>query len=163
MKIYVESYRRTIRDFLGQDRFLGIETLWKTLHARHTKEGLHRQKFSRFFSKIFLKLHFKGAFNPYMHINRVFFSKIRVIFVCFQRRQGKPPTLLFSRCVPLLIYFLKRGWWSTFFFSWHCRHSEKIDFCWIRTMSWKTQLYMASSCHIGVIDSDRNRYRMWAY
>ena len=22
---------------------------------------------------------------------------------------------------------------------------------------------MASSCHIGVIDNDRNRYRMWAY
>ena len=38
-----------------------------------------------------------------------FFSKIRVPFIYFQKRQGKSPTLALSSFAPKLIYFLKRG------------------------------------------------------
>ena len=38
-----------------------------------------------------------------MYINRALFSKIRALFVYFQKRQGKPPTLLLSSCMAKLI------------------------------------------------------------
>ena len=56
-----------------------------------------------------------------MHTNRAIFSNIRVIFVYFQKRQGKPSTLLLSSCALKLICFLERGW-----------HSANVSF---RTMS----------------------------
>ena len=74
--------------------------------SRHKKEGLRREKIFFFFSNIFTKLHFKWEFNPYMHINRVIFSKIRVLFPYFKKRLVKPPTLPLSSCTPKLIYFL---------------------------------------------------------
>ena len=38
-----------------------------------------------------------------MHINRALFSKIRALFVYFQKGQGKPPTLPLSSCMAKLI------------------------------------------------------------
>ena len=44
-----------------------------------------------------------------MHSNRAIFSKIRVLFVYFQKRQGKPFTLLLSGSTPKSIFLLKRA------------------------------------------------------
>ena len=83
-----------------------------TIYKRRAPQG----KIFLFFSMICLKLHLKWEFNPQMYTNRAIFSKIRALFVYFQKRQGKPPTLSLSSCAPKLIYFLKRGWYSTNFF-----------------------------------------------
>ena len=79
------------------------------------KRRATRERFSCFLCKTFLKLHFKWKFNPWIHTNREIFSNIRVLFVYFLKRQGKPLTLAFSNCAPKLIYFLKRGWYSSNF------------------------------------------------
>ena len=63
MKSYVGSYRHTTRDFSGQDKFLGTKALDKHFMHDIQKEGLHREKLPCFFSKIFLKLHFKRELN----------------------------------------------------------------------------------------------------
>ena len=93
-----------------------------------------------------------------MHTDRAIFLKIRALFVYFQKRQEKSPTLPFSSCTPKLIYFLKRGWYSTNFFFMTMPNFSKIHF-WVS----KIELHLASSCHNGVIDNDKNWHRMWAY
>ena len=77
-----------------------------TIYKRRAPQG----KIFLFFSMICLKLHLKWEFNPQMYTNRAIFSKIRALFVYFQKRQGKPPTLSLSSCAPKLIHFRKRGW-----------------------------------------------------
>ena len=93
-----------------------------------------------------------------MYSNRVIFSKIRVLFVYFQKRQRKPPTLPLSGGTPKLIYFLKRSWYST-----NCFFHENVQIQQKFTFDIKKPSFTWSSCHIGVIYNDRNRCRMWAY
>ena len=111
IKCLDESYRRATRNFSGQNRFHGIVELRETLHVRHTKEGIHKEIFLCFF----LKLHFKWKRNPQMHTNKVIFPKIRVLFVFFQKKSKRDQTPPVP-CASKLIYFLKRGWYSTIFF-----------------------------------------------
>ena len=85
-----------------------------------------------------------------MHKNRAIFSNIRVLFVYFQKRQGKPPTLLLSSCAPKLIYFLKRGWYSITLQD-NVQIQQKFTFDFKKpSFTWLV------AAIIGVIDNDRN-------
>ena len=125
------------------------------MHDIQTK-GSAGKNFLGFLQNI-LKTAFKRRIYT-IDTNTAIFSKIRVLFVYFQRRQEKSPTLSLSSCTPKLIHFLKRGWYNTNFFF---RIMSKFSRNWLATE--KAELHMTSSCHIGVTDNDRNRYRMWAY
>ena len=136
MKSEVDSYRRATRTFSGQNRFLGS---WNRGTSINTSCTTHKRRAPQgemfvFFSKTFLKLHLKWEFNPWMHTNKAIFSKIRVLFVYFQKRQGKARTLPLSSCTCKLIYVLKSGWYSiNFFFMTMSKFSKN----WIFTLkSW---------------------------
>ena len=59
-----------------------------------------------------------------MRTNRAILSKISVLFVYFQKRQGKPPTLPLSSCTPKLILFLKKEADTTLIF---CHDNVQIQ------------------------------------
>ena len=106
-----------------------------------------------FFWTIPLKLHFKWEFSTEMHTNRAICSKVMTFFSYFQNKYQTSPLRLAS-CA------FKNGWCSTNFFF---MIMFKVRFS--KTSLWilKAQLHMATNCHIGLIDNNRNRYRMWAY
>ena len=80
-----------------------------TPYKRRAPQG----KIFLFFSKIFLNLN--DSLTHRCSQTGQYFPKL-LIFVYFQKRQGKPRTLPLFSCTPKLIHFLKIGWYNTNFF-----------------------------------------------
>ena len=95
---------------------------------RHTKEGLHRKKFSYFFSKILLKPHLKWEFNPSMHRNKAIFIQNQCTFCLFSKKTGDTSHRPLASCARKLMYFLKRGWYSTNFFNNNVQIEQNFTF-----------------------------------
>ena len=77
-------------------------------------------------------------------------------FCLFSKETGETSLLSPASSAPKLIYFLKRGWYSTSFFFMAISKFSKISFSTLKSTS-------SHGCHIGLIDNNRYRYRTWAY
>ena len=83
-----------------------------------------------------------------------FFLKLWYFFYILKTDRGDLPHSLL-----LVARKVKRGWYNTnFFFMTMSKFSKTL----LSTLK-RTVLHDCHSCHIGVIENDRNRSKMWAY
>ena len=92
------------------------------LHVRHTEEGLRREKFSNFFSKMLDNLTHRCRQTGH------FFPKL-VYFLSILKRQGRPPTFPLGSFTPKLLYFLNlEADTAVIFSAVECPNSAKLHF-----------------------------------
>ena len=116
MKTLDQSYKRATTKVFGAEH-----VSWNSGTSINISCTTHKRRappikiFVFFFSKILFKLYLKNESLTDAHKQDNFFQNQR-IFCLFSRkdREGFPSHP--ASCAPKLIYFLKRGWYSTNFF-----------------------------------------------